>query len=188
MSTKYLALHDLRLMGGVPNRPHLRILNLDKSTPVSRVLSAVISAAAHGKIDTIFVLCHGFAGTNEGGLACTDAGGGGLAFGRENVTHANVSRWTAIRNRVRNIVVYACAAADTEPENEGTDYDGKYLMGALSIHTNATVFAADRIQWYLPDPVRLLFGRWEGKLWEFRPDGSVNVPRSPPVSIDKVSA
>lgn len=54
---------------------------------------------------------------------------------------------TAIRNKVQNIVVYACAAANTERNNEGTTSDGRYLMGALAIHTNASVFAADRIQW-----------------------------------------
>jgi hypothetical protein len=53
-----------------------------------------------------------------------------------------------IKNKVRNIVIYACAAADTQLGNENTEADGKYLMGALALCTNADVFAADQIQYY----------------------------------------
>ncbi len=61
------------------------------------------------------------------------------------------------------------AAANTEANNAGTRADGKYLMGALAIHTKASVYAADRIQWY--DPAKMELGNWEGNLWAFAPSG-----------------
>jgi hypothetical protein len=60
----------------------------------------------------------------------------------------NVAMWTAIHRKVEHIIVYSCGAANTERRNQGTRADGRYLMGALAIHTNANVYAADRIQWY----------------------------------------
>jgi hypothetical protein len=49
-----------------------------------------------------------------------DAGGIGLQIGKEGVMHANVSMWRAIRDKVQMIVVYSCAAADTQSGNAGT--------------------------------------------------------------------
>jgi hypothetical protein len=98
-----------------------------------------------------------------------DAGGMGLQLGSEGVLHSNVSRWKAIAGACDSIVIYACAAANTESGNEGSTADGKYLMGALAMHAKATVYAADRIQWY--DPSNMDFGDWEGNLWQFQPTG-----------------
>jgi hypothetical protein len=93
------------------------------------------------------------------------------------VLHSNVAMWRALANRTENIVVYACGAADTEPGYEGTDYDGRYLMGALAIHTNSTLFAADRIQFYQRNNGgHIDFGNWEGTLWKFPPSGVAPSP------------
>ena len=89
---------------------------------------------------------------------------------------SNVARWAAIKGTATNIIVYACGAADTQAANRGTIADGRYLMGALAIHTQAAVYAADRIQWYsmggggATGPIN--FGRWEGTLWKFSPSGT----------------
>lgn len=139
----YLALRDLRLQGGVPARAGLSIINTNRHTPLASVFGQIKNI---GKIHTMFVLCHGFAGSNARARVSMDAGGEGLQLGSENVLHSNVAMWTAIAGKVQNIVIYACAASNTERGNEGTTADGRYLMGALAIHTNATVFAADRIQ------------------------------------------
>jgi hypothetical protein len=68
-----------------------------------------------------------------------------------------------------------CAAANTESGNEGTRADGRYLTGALAIHTGASVYAADRIQWYHTHQGtatgRFDFGQWEGQLLHFPPSG-----------------
>lgn len=165
----YLALRDKRLQGGVPARPRLSIVNTDAATPLSTAFAQInaVARAVH-KIDTMFILCNGYAGENTRAAVCMDAGGMGLQLGREDVTHDNVAMWRAIANKVDTIVVYACAAGDTQPGNEGTNADGRYLMGALAIHTNANVYAADKIQWYSTYKGlangRFDFGDWEGQL------------------------
>jgi hypothetical protein len=177
----YLALRDRRLQGGVPARSHLSIINTDATTPLATVFRQIKSVSqAVGMIHSMFILCHGYAGSNERRQVCTDAGGMGLQLARENVLHTNVDLWREIRNRVLNIVVYSCAAGDTQSGNEGTTADGRYLMGAMAIHTNATVYAADRIQWYgtfnnIPSG-RFDFGAWEGQLWRFPSDGTRPIP------------
>lgn len=176
----YVALHDRRLEGGVPNRPRLGIINTDEKTGLHSAFLQINGFAQWGKINSLFILCHGYAGENTKAAVCMDAGGMGLELEKEDVLHSNVIRWTAIKDKVSNIVVYACGACDTQPGNEGTDADGRYLMGALAIHTNAWVYAADKIQWYdtykdLKDG-RFDFGDWEGQLWAFPPNGSSPTP------------
>lgn len=175
---RYLALRDLRLSGGVPARPKLIIINCDATSPLVTVFHQIKSTATHagGRINAMFVLCHGYAGYDLNARVSMDAGGMGLQLGREGIRHSNVAAWRAISGAVDNIVVYACAAADTQPDNVGTTADGKYLMGALAIYTGAAVYAADRIQWYntyhgLKNGA-YNFGIWEGQLWLFPPDGT----------------
>ena len=70
----------------------------------------------------------------------------------------------------------ACAAAETPRGAIGTTSDGEYLMGALAIHTEATVYAADRIQIYYRYRNlihgRFDFAEWEGQLYAFSPSGA----------------
>jgi hypothetical protein len=180
-----LIFRDRRLSGSLPFfAAAAYTCNLDATTPLSSAFSRVSMSNTlnGGKLDNIFILCHGFAGSNPNAGMSMDAGGSGLQLGRENVLHSNVALWEAIKNKTTNIVVYSCAAGNTEAENVGTRYDGKYLMGALAIHTNANVYAADRIQWYNTRGYN--FGRWEGQLFHFPPDGSN--PRevsSPPMEL-----
>jgi hypothetical protein len=189
----YLALRDRRLEGGVPYRSHLAIVNTDASTPLNQAFTKIRAAGGRSKIHSMFILCHGYAGANARARVSCDAGGMGLQLGREGMLHGNVARWTSIVDKVENIVVYSCAAADTQPGNEGTTADGRYLMGALAIHTNANVFAADRIQWYHTlrglSNGRFEFGDWEGQLMHFPPDGSTPTPvTAPPVEFADVMA
>lgn len=129
----YLALHDRRLVGGVPARKNLTIINTDEHTSLRRAFYGInaAKAAAKGPLDALFILCHGYAGTNDRQRVCMDAGGMGLELGNEDVVHENVFMWRTIANSVNTIVVYSCAAANTEKGNTGTTADGKYLMGAL---------------------------------------------------------
>lgn len=184
---RYFALRDRRLEGGVPYRSNLSIFNVDQSISLANAFASIRASArsAGGQIHTLFILCHGYAGSNERARVSMDAGGMGLELGREDVLHTNVSLWTAISRKVQNIVIYSCAAADTQPGNEGTTADGLYLMGALAIHTEANVYAANRIQWYgtynnLKNG-RYDFGAWEGTLYRFPPSGNppTVVPKAP---------
>jgi hypothetical protein len=190
----YLALRDRRLSGGVPARPNLHIVNTSGTTPLGSAFASINSASrASGGLLAMFVMCHGYAGSNPRGRVCMDAGGMGLQLGRENVLHDNVALWTAIKGKVEHIVVYACAAANTESGNEGTRSDGRYLMGALAIHTEANVYAADRIQWYHTYKGmangRFEFGQWEGQLLHFPPSGAAPtvVPFAPVEFADVMS-
>jgi hypothetical protein len=191
MTQNYMAVRDKRLQGGVPARPHLAIQNTDATTPLRGVFNHINAYARLGKIHSLFVLCHGYAGENDRLNFSADAGGMGLELGREDVTHANVGQWANIKNKVSNIVVYSCAAADTEPGNENTDADGRYLMGALALCTNADVYAADRIQWFgtyrdLPNGA-FDFGAWEGDLYKFSANtGQGIVVASVPVEFTDV--
>lgn len=188
----YIALRDRRLSGGVPARSGLYIINTDGSTSLRRAFATINAAARNsGKIRAMFILCHGFAGSNVRAQVSMDAGGMGLQLGSENVFHRNVSMWTAIQDKVENIIVYSCAAANTEPGNAGTTSDGRYLMGALAIHTNAHVYAADRIQWYNTyndlSNGRFEFGEWEGQLFHFPPSGEPpTIVAAPPVEFSDV--
>jgi hypothetical protein len=187
----YIALRDRRLIGGVPNRPHLHVINTNKWTRLRHVFTDIrYIARRFGRIHAMFVLCHGYGGRNEREGVSMDAGGMGLELGREDVRHTNVYLWDSIKNTVENIVVYSCAASNTEIGNEYTTADGRYLMGALAIHTNADVYAADRIQWYVGRGLSnryFDFGAWEGQLWHFPPTGA-NPCRvdSPPVEFADV--
>jgi hypothetical protein len=166
--SNFLILRDERLGGKLVAA--CDVWTIRRSMTLSSILSSIkATAQTHGRLDSLFVLCHGFAGINIRRKVCMDAGGMGLQLGSECVLHSNVQRWTAISGTCANIVVYACAAANTEPGNEGSTADGKYLMGALAVHTKASVYAADRIQWY--DPSNMDFADWEGNLWQFQPSG-----------------
>ncbi len=185
---QYFILRDRRLTGNLPLLASLAITySVDASTPLRNAFTRLGGAVSlnGGKLDTMFILCHGYAGSNANAQVSMDAGGMGLQLGKEDVLHGNVSLWEAIKNKVNNIVVYSCAAANTESGNEGTSSDGSYLMGALAIHTNAHVYAGDRIQWY--NPSNYDFGAWEGQLKHFPPSGqsSNNVAR-PPTELSEI--
>lgn len=191
--SKYFALRDRRLEGGVPARANLSIFNTDAGTALANAFASIngVGRGSGGKIHSMFILCHGYAGSNPNAAVSMDAGGMGLQLGREGVFHTNVAMWASIANSVDNIVVYSCAASDTQPGNEGTTADGRYLMGALAIHTNATVYAADKIQWYgtyndLANG-RFEFGSWEGNLLKFPSSGNPpTIVARPPVEFSDV--
>jgi len=179
---KCVALHDRRLEGGVPDRPNLTIIDTDEHTSIQKAFVQINAVARSGKIHTLFVLCHGYTGVevDARNLSDDEAGSWGLELGREDVDLSNVSNWKAIADAVENIVVYSCSAADTEPGWEGSEADGRRLMGSLALYTGASVYAADQCQEY--DTFRDLkngcfeFGEWEGTLWCFLPDGGPAKP------------
>ena len=171
MPQRYMAVRDKRLMGGVPAHAHLAIYNTDATVPIRNVLNSINSYATAGKIHTLFILCHGYAGQNPRLHVSADAGGMGLQLGKEGLLHSNVAQWGHVKGKITNIVIYACAAADTQLGNEFTVADGRYLMGSLALSTNADVYASDRIQWYLTHKGlrngAFNFGAWEGQLLKF---------------------
>ena len=172
----------------------MRIINTDKNTPLNGAFSAIRACRTHGPIHSLFLICHGVTGRDQKELISREGiGGEGLALGKGGVRHSNVAAWIAIRGTVQNIVIYACNAAETQPGYVGTANDGKYLMGALALHTQATVYAGDVAQYTedtrpsLGKRGALAFGSWEGQLWRFRPNGCAGVRVSKaPVEFDEV--
>lgn len=191
MVGRYMALRDKRLMGGVPAHHHLEIVNLNALISLRGAFAAINGYARRGRINALFILCHGYAGENTRLSVSADAGGMGLQLGKEGLMHNNVGLWGQIRGKVDSIVIYACAAADTEPGNQYTDADGRYLMGSLALTTGADVYAADRIQWYttyngLPNGA-FDFGTWEGNLIMFSGStGLDTIVPAPPVELTDV--
>jgi hypothetical protein len=203
---RFVMVRDRRVHNvGIPDRPGLGIINTDMYTPLSSVFGRISAYSRWGRLRALFILAHGKAGFNAhpqsdglsssvgpGGMSM-DAGGMGISLAAEGVRHYNVGRWTAIRGRVENIVVFSCAAADTQPGNEFTMADGRYLMGALAIHTGAFVYASNRIQ-YSSAYRDLSNGRfihsWTGQLLRFSPDTGTGdaAKRAPSFDWDQVMA
>jgi len=185
---KYIALWDTRLNGGVGAKPNILLIQTNQGVALGTAFPQIRNYAGGGKVEAMFILCHGYAGSSDVRRQSGDFGGMGLQLGTEDVTHANASMFEAIKNKVKNIIIYACGAGDTQAGAEGTTADGRYLMGAIAIHTNAHVFAADRIQWYNTDGAgNFNFGNWEGSVLYFPPSGQPpSVVGGPPVELTDV--
>jgi hypothetical protein len=190
----FFIFRDERVQGNFANSAVSQILmELNGSSPLANAFTRLNTAAktqgAGGKLNTLFIIGHGL---GSGDLTTKSdfwwQGGQGVQIGQENLTAANVSNWAAIRNTVDIIVVYACGAAYSghtilNPQNTN---DGQALMSALAKHTNAIVYAADRIQWFFPSDFN--FGRWEGTVYMFQPNGVVVRGFRPPTEIIDVTA
>src|SRR5438093_730178 len=141
----------------------------------------------------MFVLCHGKSKwvQNDRDMISERSGSGGLTLGKEMVLQENVQLWRAIHGKVANMVVYSCRAAAQPHLGPDALSDGRYLMGALAIHSGSIVYASDEIQWY-SQYHGLAHGRmdirsWQGTLWAFRPDGRPPRPvRAAPVQLGSV--
>lgn len=187
-----MIVHDFRLTGSVPAGLGSNVYQVSARTPVRHAFNWVAQYADRvGGLDDLWIWCHGFESIiNDWDLAsCYQAGGFGLELCQENITFATVSLTSVLktpRPRVRRIVVFSCAAADSP----GTDAarragsDGMRLMGELALWTGARVIASDQTQYYHLRPTmmqRLLgnttsndfpidFGDWEGTVYEFSPE------------------
>ena len=187
---RYAIIRDKRLGGtfdaGLRNNDQTNIFTAYANTPIRNIHDAIASEIDDALPNrTLFILCHGFAGSSQTRQQSADVGGGGLQLGAENVLHSNVASWSRIAGYFRNIIVYACAASNTEEGTMGTDRDGRYLMGALAIHTRADVYAADRIQYYQRRGFN--FGGWEGQLLHFGPNGRDPQPvNRPPLEFSEI--
>lgn len=191
MTTHY-ALHDKRVRVQVPNTPTLTVLHTNRGAPLHPLLSRIAEAGKNKPVQALFIIAHGVeTNWNFRDGVCHDpsSGGRGIALG-EGVRHTNVSNWTILCNRVRNIVVYSCGAANTADGNQGSEADGYYLMGALAIHTNADVYASSSIQIYNQNRGGVIrMGQWEGEVFRFPPTGAPpQRVRNAPFELDMVLA
>jgi hypothetical protein len=111
-----LILHDQRVKR--VNDPHFKkvidehfnrnVIVTNGGTSLSIAFAAINDfAKKQGKIDYLFIMCHGFESTWKMGEISWLAGGLGMQLGMENLLAINVHLWTLIKNAARNIVVFA---------------------------------------------------------------------------------
>jgi len=197
-----MIMHDFRLTGAVPNCAAQNIYEVSLQTPIRHAFNWVATHASRvGGLSDLWIWCHGFEGIIEDpDLAQSyQAGGFGLEFCQENLTFATVSVTSVLKSptpRVKKIVVFSCAAADSPDTraamNAGSD--GMRLMGELALWSGATVIASDQTQYLYHRPTVMQtilgettlnefaidFGEWEGNVYEFSP--ATGHPRLIPVS------
>src|SRR5690348_11049520 len=114
----FFIFRDKRVDGDLPITSTTILSEVDAATSLTTAFTRLNQAARTqgkgGKLKGLFLVAHGM-GT---GNASSEndfwwQGGIGVQIGKENLTSANVANWSAIKNTVDYIVVYACGAAYT---------------------------------------------------------------------------
>jgi hypothetical protein len=187
-----MIVHDFRLTGAVPSGLGANVYQVTVRTSLSHAFNWVAQHSDRvGGLDDLWIWCHGFEAVidDDDLSSCYQAGGFGLELCQENLTFDTVSVTNVLkspRRRVRRIVVFSCAAADSPGTASArrAGSDGMRLMGELALWSGASVIASDQTQIYHWRPTmmqRLLgdttrndfpidFGEWEGNVYEFSPD------------------
>jgi hypothetical protein len=162
-----MVIHDSRLTGGTPNYYNY-VYQVGSRTHIGTIVDVVARRARQaGGLRKLHILCHGFeANWDIGGRLCmpTAHGGFGLQLGAEGLSLMNYGLTSAWNGLIQEIVLFACAPADTYHGNVGTFGDGRRFCGYLALTTGATVIAARDTQYYQPRGTGGLidFGDWEG--------------------------
>jgi hypothetical protein len=167
-----MIIHDSRLIGGTPNWYRF-VMSVGPRKGIRSIVETVARSARETTgLRKLHILCHGFeANWNVGRNMCvqTAHGGFGIQLGTEGLSLNNYGVAAPWKGLVREIVLFACAPADTGAGNTGTWGDGKRFCGYLATVTGATVIAARDTQYYQPTGVngRIDFGAWEGPVFAF---------------------
>ena len=169
---------DTRVKGTPDLFKHINSYILNKNTSVANGFKFLQSRhmLIGKKIRNLFIICHGIVDEKQLKLFQHTYGydskfDGIVELGKEELTLLTVPIWTSIRGYVKNIILYVCMAAHTPKGAKGTIKDGRLLMSKLAAVTNATVYASDKSQLYTPD--LLQFKKWEGKVYQFSPKGTI---------------
>jgi len=179
--TRSMIIHDMRLKGATPLN-YNGVMEVNAKTLIDFVVAHVAKFGRIQMIDGLHLFCHGFeADWNLASQMCmpTAHGGFGLQLGKEGLTLFNVSKTAAWKGLVKQIVLFACAPADTGPGNAGTYGDGKRFCGELALWSDAEVIAARDTQYYDFSTAKysggrsiantIDFGAWEGPVYKFTP-------------------
>ncbi|NNE67961.1 MAG: hypothetical protein HKN33_15465 [Pyrinomonadaceae bacterium] len=169
---------DKRLAGSLDLFKHIHTFELDGNTSVFSAFNFLKARQKliGRKLSKLYIFCHGI--TNSSSLTILGHTKkydkyftGKIQLGKEMLTLSTVPNWIFIRNLVDNIIVYACMAGHTSKTRKGTIADGKMLMKLLAIKTNAYVYASERSQVYTPELMQ--FKKWEGRVYQFNPNGKI---------------
>ncbi|RVT97642.1 DUF4347 domain-containing protein [Rhodovarius crocodyli] len=174
-----MVIHDRRLTGDTPAW-YSFVMQVNNQTGIRHITETVARRARQKrKLTKLHILCHGYENNWDlGSGMCVPAahGGFGLQLGREGLNLFNYGLTSTWKGLVDEIVLFACAPADTYAGNVGTWGDGKRFCGYLALTTGAKVIAARDTQIYHyggGGPID--FGAWEGPVYEYsdaNPEGT----------------
>jgi hypothetical protein len=135
---------------------------------------------ATASTDELVIACHGYMApyVKQGKWVPKIAwrGGYGLEFCQESLTLNNISKVSALNGYFKTIWLMACAPAGKGSKNS------PLFCRQFAKNANAYVIASDKTQLYQPgysDNARkmsimvLQFGKWEGNVYKFWPNGTV---------------
>ncbi|MBS7809791.1 hypothetical protein [Roseococcus pinisoli] len=190
-----MVIHDRRLTGSTPAYYNY-VMQVNARTDIRHIVEVTARRARQShRLNRLHILCHGFESNWDlGGQLCMPAahGGFGLQLGREGLNLFNYGLVSAWKGLVDEIVVFACAPADTYRGNAGTWGDGKRFCGYLALTSAARVIAARDTQYYVHGDGPLDFEDWEGPVYEFSeasPEGAlIRDPSRYRVQRDRASA
>lgn len=190
-----MVIHDRRLNGTTPAYYNF-VLQVNQRTDIRHIVEVTARRARQvRRLARLHILCHGFESNWDlGGQLCLPAahGGFGLQLGLQGLNLFNYGLAAAWKGLVSEIVVFACAPADTYRGNAGTWGDGRRFCGYLALTTGARVIAARDTQYYFDTHGPIDFGDWEGPVYEFseaNPEGAtIRDPSRYRVQRDRASA
>lgn len=190
-----MVIHDRRLTGSTPAYYNY-VMQVTAQTHIRHILEVTARRARQSrKLARLHILCHGFESNWDlgGRMSLPSAHGGfGLQLGTEGLSLFNYGLTSAWKGLVDEIVLFACAPADTYHGNTGTWGDGKRFCGYLALTSGARVIAARDTQYYNDDSGPIDFHDWEGPVYQFSdasPEGSIILDPSPyRVQRDRASA
>ena len=173
-----MVVHDRRLHGVTPAYYNY-VMQVNEHVSTNHICQVVARRARErGRLRRLHILCHGYEDheIHDAQQSVVNARGGfGLELGRDNLDLNNYGLASAWKNLVDEIVIFACATADSP--NQGRDGDGRRLCGYIALLANAKVIAARDTQYYhhASDARPIDFGAWEGPVYEFSPANPMGI-------------
>lgn len=166
-----MVIHDRRLTGDTPTWYNY-VFQVNQRSHIRNIVEVTARRARQSRrLAKLHILCHGFENNWDlGGRMCTPTahGGFGLQLGLEGLSLFNYELTSAWNGLVDEIVLFACAPADTYRGNAGTWGDGRRFCGYLALTTAARVIAARDTQIYhYGGGGSIEFGPWEGPVFEY---------------------
>lgn len=168
-------LHDTRLSGR-PEEGLGRVVSVNANTSLADGLRRATTAANQSGTELV-IACHGYMTHSYNNMSNVRLRGGqGLQLCKESLLVANIAAVQVLRDHFVRIWLMACGPAGT------LVHTSRPFCREFAHYANTTVIASDTEQSYYPgthDAVArvsrqvLRFGRWEGNVYQFTPDGNV---------------
>jgi hypothetical protein len=164
-----MLIHDTRLLGTAPKIAENQ-WPVDATVSINHIVGWTGEVAkGAGGLKKLIIMAHGFASGGHGGY--------GIQLGQEGITLGTVDLFASpnLRGKIKSIILYSCAAAETAPGKRMTGGDGNLLCSRLADRTKAYVIASSTFQIYTyggssNQPIN--FGSWEGDVYLYGPNGN----------------